>query len=115
MRGGKRLVFLDSGATSQKPLQVMDAERNFYSTNNAAVHRGSYLLAERASEAFEGARARVAQFIGAQADEIVFTKSATESLNLLAASFERSSGSLGIKAGDEIVVSELEHHANLIP
>ena len=115
MRGGKRLVFLDSGATSQKPLQVMDAERNFYSTNNAAVHRGSYLLAERASEAFEGARARVAQFIGAQADEIVFTKSATESLNLLAASFERSSGTLAIKAGDEIVVSELEHHANLIP
>ena len=115
MRGGKRLVFLDSGATSQKPVQVMDAERNFYSTNNAAVHRGSYLLAERASEAFEGARARVAQFIGAQADEIVFTKSATESLNLLAASFERSSGTLAIKAGDEIVVSELEHHANLIP
>lgn len=115
MRGGKRLVFLDSGATSQKPVQVMDAERNFYSTNNAAVHRGSYLLAERASEAFEGARARVAQFIGAESDEIVFTKSATESLNLLAASFERSSGSLAIKAGDEIVVSELEHHANLIP
>ena len=115
MRGGKRLVFLDSGATSQKPVQVMDAERNFYSTNNAAVHRGSYLLAERASEAFEGARARVAQFIGAGSDEIVFTKSATESLNLLAASFERSSGSLAIKAGDEIVVSELEHHANLIP
>jgi len=115
MRGGKRLVFLDSGATSQKPVQVMDAERIFYSTNNAAVHRGSYLLAERASEAFEGARARVAQFIGAGSDEIVFTKSATESLNLLAASFERSSGSLAIKAGDEIVVSELEHHANLIP
>ena len=115
MRGGKRLVFLDSGATSQKPIQVMDAERNFYSTTNAAVHRGSYLLAERASEAFEGARDRVAQFIGAQSHEIVFTKSATESLNLLAVSFERTSGPLQIKAGDEIVLSELEHHANLIP
>ncbi len=115
MRGGKRLVFLDSGATSQKPIQVLDAERNFYSTTNAAVHRGSYLLAERASEAFEGARDRVAQFIGAQSHEIVFTKSATESLNLLAVSFERTSGSLHVKAGDEIVLSELEHHANLIP
>ena len=115
MRGGKRLVFLDSGATSQKPVQVMDAERNFYSTNNAAVHRGSYLLAERASEAFEGARDRVAQFIGAQSHEIVFTKSATESLNLLAVSLERTTGSLQVKEGDEIVVSELEHHANLIP
>ena len=115
MRGGKRLVFLDSGATSQKPIQVMDAERNFYSTNNAAVHRGSYLLAERASEAFEGARDRVAQFIGAQSHEIVFTKSATESLNLLAVSLERTTGSLQVKEGDEIVVSELEHHANLIP
>jgi len=115
MRGGKRLVFLDSGATSQKPIQVMDAERNFYSTNNAAVHRGSYLLAERASEAFEGARDRVAQFIGAQSHEIVFTKSATESLNLLAVSLERTTGSLQVSEGDEIVVSELEHHANLIP
>ncbi len=115
MRGGKRLVFLDSGATSQKPVQVMDAERNFYSTNNAAVHRGSYLLAERASEAFEGARDRVAQFIGAQSHEIVFTKSATESLNLLAVSLERTTGSLQVSEGDEIVVSELEHHANLIP
>ena len=115
MRGGKRLVFLDSGATSQKPVQVMDAERNFYSTNNAAVHRGSYLLAERASEAFEGARDRVAQFIGAQSHEIVFTKSATESLNLLAVSLERTTGSLQVGEGDEIVVSELEHHANLIP
>jgi len=115
MRGGKRLVFLDSGATSQKPNQVLDAERNFYSTSNAAVHRGSYLLAERASEAFEGARAKVAHFLGGNSDEIVFTKSATESLNLLAVSFERTQGTLQVKAGDEIVVSELEHHANLLP
>lgn len=115
MRGGKRLVFLDSGATSQKPYQVLDAERNFYATNNAAVHRGSYYLAERASEAFEGARQKVADFLGVLADEIVFTKSATESLNLLAVSFERGEGALKIGPGDEIVVSELEHHANLLP
>lgn len=115
MRGGKRLVFLDSGATSQKPSQVLDAERNFYATSNAAVHRGSYYLAERASEAFEGARQKVADFLGVLSDEIVFTKSATESLNLLAVSFERSVGPLRIKEGDEIVLSELEHHANLLP
>lgn len=115
MRGGKRLVFLDSGATSQKPIQVLDAERNFYATSNAAVHRGSYYLAEKASEAYEGARQRVADFLGVLADEIVFTKSATESLNLLAVSFERSKGKLAIGEGDEIVLSELEHHANLLP
>ena len=115
MRGGKRLVFLDSGATSQKPYAVLDAEREFYSKNNAAVHRGSYFLAERASEAFEGAREVVAKFLGVLTDEVVFTKSATEGLNLLAVSFERSIGKLCIKEGDEIVISELEHHANLIP
>lgn len=115
MRGGKRLVFLDSGATSQKPYVVLDAEREFYSKNNAAVHRGSYYLAEKASEAFEGAREVAAKFLGVVADEVIFTKSATEGLNLLAVSFERSTSKLGIKAGDEIVISELEHHANLIP
>ncbi len=115
MRGGKRLVFLDSGATSQKPYQVLDAERNFYATSNAAVHRGSYYLAERASEAYEGARQKVADFLGVLADEIVFTKSATESLNLLAVSFERGGGPLQVGPGDEIVLSELEHHANLLP
>ncbi|MEJ0014809.1 MAG: cysteine desulfurase [Actinomycetota bacterium] len=115
MRGDKRLVFLDSGATSQKPFQVLDAERNFYNKHNAAVHRGSYYLAEQANAAYEGARQTVADFLAVSADEIIFTKSATESLNLLAVSFERSVGKLNIKAGDEIVVSELEHHANLLP
>ncbi len=115
MRGGKRLVFLDSAATSQKPIQVLDAERNFYTTSNAAVHRGSYYLAERASEVFENSRQKVADFLGVAPEEIVFTKSATESLNLLAVSFERGTGSLAIGPGDEIVVSELEHHANLLP
>jgi cysteine desulfurase/selenocysteine lyase len=115
MRNGKRLVFLDSGATSQKPRSVIEAEQNFYFTSNAAVHRGSYLLAEKASEAYEGARATVAAFLKVFPDEVIFTKSATEGLNVLAYSFGASSGHLQIKKGDEIVVSELEHHANLIP
>ena len=115
MRNGKRLVFLDSGATSQKPRSVIEAEQNFYFTSNAAVHRGSYLLAEKASEAYEGARATVAAFLKVSSDEVIFTKSATEGLNVLAYSFGASSGNLQIKKGDEIVVSELEHHANLIP
>ena len=115
MRGGKSLVFLDSAATSQKPISVMDAERNFYSTQNAAVHRGSYFLAEEASAAFEGARTKVAEFLGVSDAEVIFTKSATEGLNALAVSFERTAGDLHVGPGDEIVVSELEHHANLLP
>ena len=115
MRGGKSLVFLDSAATSQKPTSVMDAERNFYSTQNAAVHRGSYFLAEEASAAFEGARTKVAEFLGVSDTEVIFTKSATEGLNALAVSFERTAGDLHVGPGDEIVVSELEHHANLLP
>ncbi len=117
MRGNSRLVYLDSGATSQKPLAVLDAERDFYTKHNAAVHRGSHLLAEEASESYEGARAKVAAFINADIDEVVFTKSATESLNLIAYSLGNSAASsrLALKPGDRIVVSEMEHHANLIP
>lgn len=117
VRGGKPLIFLDSGATSQKPRAVLDAERDFYENHNAAVHRGSYLLAEEANEAFENARQVVADFLGAQFNEVIFTKSATESLNLLAYSFGNSSpdSRFALKPGDEIVVSEIEHHANLIP
>ena len=117
MRGVKQLVYLDSGATSQKPRQVLDAERFFYENNNAAVHRGAHLLAEEANEAYEGARQIVADFIGASADETIFTKSATESLNLIAYSFGNSKpgSKFHLKAGDRIVVSEMEHHANLIP
>lgn len=115
MRGGKRLVFLDSGATSQKPRVVIEAEADFYFSKNAAVHRGSYLLAERASEAFDMARADVAQFLQVEADEIIFTKSATESLNILAYAFGNPKSAHFVKEGDEIVLSELEHHANLIP
>ena len=117
MRGGNRLVYLDSGATSQKPRQVLDAERNFYEQNNAAVHRGAHLLAEEASIAYEGARQVLADFLNAELDEVIFTKSATESINAIAYSFGNSApGSrFALKPGDRIVVSEIEHHANLIP
>jgi len=117
MRGGSRLVYLDSGATSQKPIQVLDAERDFYEKHNAAVHRGAHLLAEEASELYEGARSTVAQFLGAADDEIIFTKSATESLNLVAYSFGNSdrSNRFYLDESSSIVVSEMEHHANLIP
>ena len=84
VRGGRPLVYLDSGATSQKPRQVLDAEREFYERHNAAVHRGAHQLAEEATDAYEGARATVASFIGAQPGEVVFTKNATEAINLVA-------------------------------
>ena len=117
IRGNNRLVYLDSGATSQKPISVLNAEREFYTQHNAAAHRGAHQLAEEATEIFEAARGKVAAFIGAKVDEVVFTKSATESINLVAYSF--GNADLGtkfhIKAGDRIVVSEMEHHANLIP
>ena len=117
IRGNNRLVYLDSGATSQKPISVLDAERDFYTKHNAAVHRGAHQLAEEATELYEGARIKVAEFLGAKAEEIVFTKSATESINLIAYSLGNAvSGSkFAISAGDRIVVSEMEHHANLIP
>ncbi len=117
MRGGNRLVYLDSGATSQKPRQVLDAERNFYEHSNAAVHRGAHLLAEEASIAYEGARQVLADFLNAELDEVIFTKSATESINALAYSFGNSANGsrFALKPGDRIVVSEIEHHANLIP
>ena len=117
MRGENRLVYLDSGATSQKPFQVLDAERRFYENSNAAVHRGAHLLAEEASIAYEGARQTLADFLNAELDEVIFTKSATESINALAYSFGNSDANsrFSLKPGDRIVVSELEHHANLIP
>ncbi|GAA3835105.1 cysteine desulfurase [Streptomyces chiangmaiensis] len=112
VEGGARLVYLDSGATTQKPLQVLDAERDFYLRHNAAVHRGAHQLAEEATEAYEGARQTVARFIGAADDEVVFTKNTTESLNLVAYALgnDRRLG-----PGDRIVVTEMEHHANLVP
>ena len=115
VRGGNPLIYLDSGATSQKPEAVITAEADFYRTINAAVHRGAHLLAEEASEAYESARANVAKFIGAKTDEVIFTKSATESLNMIAYALGNPASTPHISAGDEIVVSEMEHHANLIP
>lgn len=115
VRGGNTLIYLDSGATSQKPEVVIQAEANFYRTKNAAVHRGAHLVAEEASEVYEGARENVARFIGAKTDEVIFTKSATESLNLIAYSLGNPESKFHLKSGDEIVVSEMEHHANLIP
>jgi len=117
IRDGKRLVYLDSGATSQKPNVVIDAESDFYRLHNAAVHRGAHQLAEEATDAYDGAREIVAQFLNASVDEIVFTKNATESLNLI--SYAMGNAAPGnrfhLKAGDSIVVTEMEHHANLIP
>jgi len=110
IRDGQRLIYLDSGATSQKPISVIDAESNFYRFSNAAVHRGAHQLAEEATDNYEGARSIVAEFLGARSDQIVFTKSATESINLVAYALTSK-----IKSGDRIVVSEMEHHANLIP
>ena len=128
VRGGGRLVYLDSAATTQKPLAVLDAERDYYLTSNAAVHRGAHQLAEEATEAFEGARARIAAFVGAQADDLVFTRNATESLNLMAYAFSNATAKAArgsdlpkgaerfvLSEGDEILVTEMEHHANLVP
>lgn len=117
IRDGKRLNYLDSGATSQKPQSAIDAESNFYRFHNAAVHRGAHQLAEEATDIYEGARATVAAFIGAQVDEVVFTKSATESINLLAYAIGNApiGNRFHLSAGDQIVVTEMEHHANLIP
>jgi cysteine desulfurase/selenocysteine lyase len=117
IRDGKRLVYLDSGATSQKPSVVIDAESDFYRNHNAAAHRGAHQLAEEATEAIESARGIIADFLGGATDEIIFTKSSTEALNLLAYSIGSAAkeNPFHLKAGDEIIVSEMEHHANLIP
>jgi len=109
---GARLVYLDSGATTQKPLRVLDAERDFYLTHNAAVHRGAHQLAGEATEAYENARHTIARFVGADADEVVFTKNTTEGINLVA--YALGNGRR-IGPGDRIVVTEMEHHANLVP
>ena len=122
VRDGRPLVYLDSGATSHKPVAVLDAERTFYEQHNAAVHRGAHQLAEEATDDFEAARAAVASFVGAPADEVVFTKNATEAINLVAYAFSNASPTDGPKderfvlgPGDEILVTEMEHHANLVP
>ena len=128
VRDGRELIYLDSGATSQKPYQVLDAERSFYETSYAAVHRGAHALAEEATIHYEQAREAIAGFVGAAPSNIVFTKNATEALNLCSYAFSNASalarqGAGGrsidprfiIGPGDSIVISEMEHHANLVP
>ena len=116
VRDGRRLTYLDSGATSQRPRQVIEAEVDFITQHNAPVHRGAYQLAEEATDAYEDAREAIASFIGAGYDELVFTKTATEALTLVAFSLgDVRAGEHRIGEGDVIVVTELEHHANLVP
>src|SRR5690606_25039227 len=121
VRDGKPLVYFDSGATSQRPRQVLAAERAYVETSNSAVHRGAHQLAEEATDAFEDARERVAKFVGVDAGEVVFTKNATEGINLVAYSMSNAATAgeeakrFRVGEGDEIVITEMEHHANLLP
>lgn len=121
IRDERRLVYLDSGATSQRPTQVLDAERSFLETSNAAVHRGAHQLAEEATDAYEQARAKIARFVGVNTNELVFTKNATEGVNLVAYAMSNAATAgpeaerFRLGPGDEVVVSEMEHHANLVP
>ena len=124
VRGGKPLIYLDSGATSQRPIPVIDAEQEYVTTSNSAVHRGAHQLSEEATDAYESARSRVAAFVGVgDPNELVFTKNATEAINLVAYAFSNASfvddASAGarfrIGPGDEVLITEMEHHANLVP
>ena len=115
MRGGQQLAYLDSGATSQKPLAVLDAERDFLLHSNGAVHRGAHQLMEESTDAYEQGREAVASFVGADSDELVFTKNATEAINLVAYALGDKRFENAIGPGDVIVTTELEHHANLVP
>src|SRR5262245_50928662 len=108
----KPLIYLDNGATTQKPQQVIDAIKHFYEHENANIHRGVYYLSQLATDRYEGARHKVREFINAAEDrEIIFTRGTTESINLVASSF----GRLRLRFGDEVLVSNLEHHANVVP
>jgi cysteine desulfurase / selenocysteine lyase len=115
MRGGNQLAYLDSGATSQRPLQVLDAEREFLMTSNGGVHRGAHQLMEEATDAYEQGRVDIAAFVGADAGELVFTKNATEALNLVSYVLGDNRFERAVGPGDVIVTTELEHHANLVP
>jgi cysteine desulfurase/selenocysteine lyase len=109
---GRRLAYLDNGATTQKPLAVIEAERRFYLESNANIHRGVHWLSQHATELYDGARATVQRFINAaHADEIVFTRGTTEAINLVAQSWGRAE----LRAGDEILITTMEHHSNIVP
>jgi len=109
---GKPLVYLDNAASSQKPLQVQQAMSDYYNQDHANVHRGVHSLSQRATDAFEGARTKVKEFLGASSEkEIIFVRSATEGLNLIASSY----GRMALKQGDEVLITVMEHHSNIIP
>jgi cysteine desulfurase / selenocysteine lyase len=109
--GGRALIYLDSGASSQKPQVVIDAQAEHLRSHNANVHRGVYALAQEADAAYEQARERVATFVGGQARTTIFTKNATEAINLVAYSWGRAN----VNAGDAVLITQMEHHANLVP
>jgi cysteine desulfurase / selenocysteine lyase len=109
--GGRPIVYLDSAATSQKPAEVIEAMDAFYRRSNAPVHRSVYTLAEEATEAFEGARARIAAFVGGEPATTIFTRNATEAINLVAYAWGRAN----VRAGDAVLVTEMEHHSNIVP
>ncbi|AWB81868.1 cysteine desulfurase [Corynebacterium yudongzhengii] len=116
VRDDQPLIYLDSGATSQRPIGVWKAEEEFVLNTNAPSHRGSYQLAEEATDAYESARQEIAAFVGAADEEIAFTKNATEALNLVAYTLgDDRAGDLQVTEGDTVVVTEIEHHANLVP
>ena len=122
-RGGAPIAYLDASATSQKPACVIDAEAEFYRHSNGAVHRGTHLLGDEATDAFESARGTLASFVGVAPDEIVWTKNATEAINLVALSIANASQGMGgaesaglrVGPGDRIVCTRAEHHANIVP
>ena len=106
------IAYLDSGATTQKPIEVIEAIKYYYENNNANPHRGAYSLSQDATEVYESTRTKISKFINAKSrEEIIFTKNATESLNLIAYSY----GMENVKENDEIVISIMEHHSNLVP
>ena len=122
-RGGAPIAYLDASATSQKPASVIDAEAEFYRHSNGAVHRGTHLLGDEATDAFESARGTLASFVGVSPTEIVWTKNATEAINLVALSMGHASQGMGgsesaalrVGPGDRIVCTRAEHHANIVP
>jgi cysteine desulfurase/selenocysteine lyase len=117
VRGGRPLIYLDSANTSQKPRQVIETVTEFYERHNANIHRATHELGEEATAAYEGARIKVARFIGTSDEtEVVFTKNVSEAINLVAYSLgNRPAGRLAIGEGDEVVISEMEHHSNIVP
>ena len=111
VRDGKRLIYLDNAATTQKPMQVIEAIHDYYMNYNANIHRAVHQLAEEATNAYEGARDKVAKFVNASREEIIFVRNATEAINLVAYAWGREN----VNNGDKVVITEFEHHSNIVP